>query len=252
MPPQPFPIKVTLDTIKATCASCSLHELCLPMGLSRDETAQFDQIVDKRRNYRKGQHLFRAGDPFQALFAVRTGFFKTFDLGSDGREKIIGFSMAGEMLGLDAISSEYYQYQTVALEDSAVCEVDFDDLERLIGAIPSLQRHFHKLMSGDISAGKKHMLLLDNTPAEERLAGFLLNLSQRFAARGYSPTHFYLRMTREDIGNYLGLTVETVSRLFTRLQQGGLISVHNKDVEIRDLTKLKELTGQWHGYTDSL
>jgi len=238
-----IPIKVSLDSIKASCGSCSLHELCLPMGLSQEDTELLDQTVNKRRKLARGEHLYRVGDPFQALYAVRSGFFKTLHLGGNGREKIVGFYMPGEVLGMDAISIDRHQYSTMALEDSIVCDIPFAELEHLIGVIPSLQYHFHRLMSGDINAGKRHMLLLDNTRAEERLAGFLLSLSQRFAARGYSPTQFNLRMTREEIGNYLGLTIETISRLFSRLQKEGLVNVQNREVKINDLVKLRGMVG---------
>ncbi|HLA75462.1 MAG TPA: helix-turn-helix domain-containing protein [Gammaproteobacteria bacterium] len=213
------------------------------MGLSQEDTELLDQTVNKRRKLARGEHLYRVGDPFQALYAVRSGFFKTLHLGGNGREKIVGFYMPGEVLGMDAISIDRHQYSTMALEDSIVCDIPFAELEHLIGVIPSLQYHFHRLMSGDINAGKRHMLLLDNTRAEERLAGFLLSLSQRFAARGYSPTQFNLRMTREEIGNYLGLTIETISRLFSRLQKEGLVNVQNREVKINDLVKLRGMVG---------
>lgn len=237
-------VTLTLGGIKASCGSCSLHELCLPMGLSQEETELLDQTVNKRRKVARGEHLYRAGDPFQALYAVRTGFFKTLHLSEGGREKIVGFYMAGEVLGMDAISTDYHQYHVVALEDSMVCEVTFTELEHLISTIPSLQHHFHKLMSGSINEGQRHLLLLDNTKAEERLAGFLLGLSRRFAARGYSPTQFSLRMTREEIGDYLGLTIETISRLLSRFQKEELVHVKNKEIKITDLVRLKEMVNR--------
>ncbi len=246
MPLQSIPIKVNLANLKAHCSTCSLHELCLPMGLSADDTERLDDIVKSRRRLRRGEYLYRAGDPFQSLYAIRNGFFKILESDEEGREKIIGFYMMGELMGMDAISADHHQYHAVALEDSTVCDIPFNDLEHLTAHLPTLQHHFHRLMSRQIMHEEKHMLVLGNMKAEQRLASFLLSLSQRFAARGYSPTQFYLRMTREEIGNYLGLTLETVSRLFSKFHKDGMVSVHHKDIEIKNLTALKDILNSHH------
>ena len=238
---QSIPIKVNLTNLKASCSACTLHELCLPMGLSLDDTESLDRIINNRRKFLRGDYLYRAGDNFRSLYAIRNGFFKIFELGEDGCEKVTGFYMAGELLGMDAISDDRHHYHAIALEDSTVCEIPFADLEHLTTALPALQHHFHKIMSREIFAEQGHMLLLGKMKAEQRLAAFLLGLSHRFGSRGYSPTHFYLRMTREDIGNYLGLTLETVSRTFTRFQEEGLMTVHHRDVELQDLSRLKNV-----------
>ena len=238
---QSIPIKVNLTNLKASCSACTLHELCLPMGLSLDDTESLDKIINNRRKFLRGDYLYRAGDNFRSLYAIRNGFFKIFELGEDGCEKVTGFYMAGELLGMDAISDDRHHYHAIALEDSTVCEIPFADLEHLTTALPALQHHFHKIMSREIFAEQGHMLLLGKMKAEQRLAAFLLGLSHRFGSRGYSPTHFYLRMTREDIGNYLGLTLETVSRTFTRFQEEGLMTVHHRDVELQDLSRLKNV-----------
>jgi CRP/FNR family transcriptional regulator len=244
MPLQSIPIKVSLANLKATCSSCSLHELCLPMGLGAEDTARLDSLLDGRRQrLRRGEYLYRAGDPFQSLYAIRNGFFKIVESNAEGEEKIIGFYMLGELMGMDAISTDQHQYHAVALEDSTVCEVPFNELEKLASRLPALQHHFHRLMSREIMEEERHMLMLGGMKAEQRLAAFLLGLSQRFAKRGYSPSHFYLRMTREEIGNYLGLTLETVSRLFSKFQKDCLISVQHKDIEIKDPAALKKLRG---------
>ena len=225
--------------VKSTCASCSLQELCLPVGLSDAEIDKLGEIISLRQTVRRGAYLYRIGDPFRHLYAVRTGAFKTLDLSEDGGEKITGFYLAGEILGMDAISTDRQNFGAVALEDSEVCVVPFMQLEHLLREIPTLQHHFHKLMSRDIMRDQGLMLLLAGMRAEARLAAFLIGLSQRFAQRGYSSTRFRLRMTREEIGSYLGLTLETVSRLFSRFAADGLIRVDRREVEVIDLKALR-------------
>jgi len=232
---------VTLAVVKTACSNCNLHELCLPLGLSRAEVEKLDQLVSARRRVRRGEHLYRAGEEFWAIYAVRSGFFKTDVLLEDGREQVTGFQMTGELLGLDGISSEAHTCNAVALEDSEVCAIPFSHLEGLSREIRTLQHHFHKVMSREIVRDHGVMMLLGTMRAEERLAAFLLNLSQRFTARGYSPAEFYLRMTREEIGSYLGLKLETVSRAFSRFQEEGLIAVQQKHVRILDSGKLRKL-----------
>jgi CRP/FNR family transcriptional regulator len=219
-----------------------MRELCLPVGLDQDEIATLDRLINARRNFRRGESLYRAGDGFGALYAVRRGFFKTFILHEDGREQVTGFQMTGEILGMDAISTDVHACDAVALEDSEVCEVPFGDLERLTGQIPALQRHFHKTLSREIVRDQGLMLLLGSMRAEERLAAFLVNLSQRFGDRGYSRSEFNLRMTREDIGSYLGMKLETVSRTLSRFQDEGTIEVHGKSIRLVSLERLRAIT----------
>ncbi|MFN7753024.1 MAG: fumarate/nitrate reduction transcriptional regulator Fnr [Pseudomonadota bacterium] len=237
-PARTIPIMSTRE-VRTTCASCSLQELCLPVGLSDPEIEKLGEIISLRQHVRRGAYLYRIGDPFRNLFAVRTGAFKTLDVSEDGGEKITGFYLAGEILGMDAISTDRQNFGAVALEDSEVCVVPFTQLEHLLREIPTLQHHFHKLMSRDIMRDQGLMLLLAGMRAEARLAAFLIGLSQRFAQRGYSSTRFRLRMTREEIGSYLGLTLETVSRLFSRFAADGLIRVDRREVEVIDLKALR-------------
>jgi CRP/FNR family transcriptional regulator len=229
--------------LKTVCSSCTLKELCLPIGLSKAEVEVLEGLIYQRRTCRRGEHLYRAGIPFQALYAIRSGFFKTYVIHEDGREQVTGFYMMGEMMGLDGISADSHSCHAVALEDSDVCEVPFDKLEELSRNLPSLQHHFHKMMSREIVRDHGVMLLLGSMKAEERLATFLLNLSQRFQARGYSPDSFHLRMTREEIGSYLGLKLETVSRIFSKFHEDGLINVQNKFIELTDSAGLKRVIG---------
>ncbi len=237
-------IPITIKQLRTACSTCSLQELCLPAGLDTQELDQLEAIVKRKRPLKRGDYLYRAGGGLQSLFAVRTGFLKSCVLHDDGREQVAGFHMMGELLGLDAIGSGKHLCDAVALENSELCEIPFDELEHLSCDIPALQRHFHRIMSREIARDYGVMLLLGSMRAEERLAAFLLNLSQRFAARGYSPTRFNLRMTREEIGSYLGLKLETVSRAFSHFQNEGVIGVNNKSIEIKDLDRLRALVGQ--------
>jgi CRP/FNR family transcriptional regulator len=234
-------VPLGLTSLKAACSQCNLRELCLPYGLSEDEVARLDHMVGARRKIKRGTHLYRAGDPFEAIYAIKMGFFKTDILLEDGRDQVTGFQMAGEIIGMDGIGTETHACNSIALEDSEVCVIPFAQLEHMSREVQALQHHFHKVMSREIVRDHGVMMLLGTMRAEERLAAFLLNLSQRFTARGYSPQEFHLRMTREEIGSYLGLKLETVSRAFSRFQDEGFISVHQKHIRILDSAGLKRL-----------
>lgn len=240
----PIPIKdVGLRQLRAACSTCSLQELCLPIGLSTSEMSRLESLITQGRHFKKGDHLYRAGQAFTSLYAIRTGFFKTSVLSEDGREQVTGFQMAGEIIGLDAISSERHTCNAIALEDSEICEIPFARLEELSREIPSLQHHLHKVLSREIVRDHSVMMLLGNMKAEERLAAFLLNISQRLQARGYSSSSFILRMTREEIGSYLGLKLETVSRTFSKFQEEGFIKVANKQIDFIEPQGLRRLMG---------
>lgn len=247
MPGKRNALPITLISVESACSNCNLHELCLPLGLSRREIEKLEELVTSRRRLKRGEHLYRTSERFEAIYAVRSGFFKTNVLLEDGREQVTGFQMTGELLGLDGISGEQHTCNAVALEDSEVCTIPFARLEKLSREIHSLQHQFHKVMSREIVRDHGVMLLLGTMRAEERLATFLLNLSQRFTARGYSPAEFYLRMTREEIGSYLGLKLETVSRAFSRFQEEGLIAVQQKYVRILSSAGLKRLMNAQSG-----
>ena len=235
---------INLHQLKTACSSCSLRELCLPMGLSREEVEQLDRLVSARRRFKRTENLYRIGDPFGSIYAVRSGFFKSSVLAEDGREHVTGFHMPGEIMGMDGIGAEKHACNTVALEDSEVCVIPFTRLEDVSATIRGLQRQFHKVMSREIVHDHGVMMLLGSMRAEERLAAFLLNLSQRFLARGYSPSDFNLRMTREEIGSFLGMKLETVSRIFSRFQEDRLIGIQQKRIRIFDVPGLKRVMGQ--------
>jgi CRP/FNR family transcriptional regulator len=235
-----------LRRFEVTCSSCNLRELCLPKGLAEEDMTRVERIVYARRRVRRGEALFNAGDEFHSVYAVRSGFFKTTILNEDGREQVTGFNMPGELIGMDGIGTGSYHGNAVALEDCEVCVLPFSLIEELGREIPTLQRHLHCVLSREIVRDHVVMMLLGSMRAEERLAVFLLNLSKRFTRRGYSPSDFHLRMTREEIGSYLGLKLETVSRLFSKFQEDGLIEVQQKHVRIHNIDGLEKVLGGKH------
>ena len=220
------------------CSSCSLHHMCLTTGLGDFDMNRLDRIIVRRRVPR-GTTLYRMGEAFTNLYAIRVGHFKTHQLSADGVEQITGFQMTGELLGMDAISTDHHHSYAVALEDSEVCEIPFSRLEKLFSERPALLHHFHRTMSREITRDQSAMLLLGNMLAEQRFAAFLVNLASRYKARNYSSISFQLRMSREDIGNYLGLTIESVSRLLSRFRKQGWLEVDKREVKILDPAILK-------------
>lgn len=231
------------DALKVACSSCNLRELCLPVGLSPQELEHLDQVISHRRTLRRGEALFRAGDAFDALYAVRSGFFKTTVAVEDGREQVTGFQMSGELLGFDGIGTSTHSVDAIALEDSSVCVIPYGDLEALSREVGELQRQLHKVMSREIVRDQGVMFLLGSMRAEQRVAAFLLNLTRRLKARGFSASALVLRMSREEIGSYLGLKLETVSRAFSRLQQEGVLAVRQREIEVVDSEALARLAG---------
>ncbi len=219
----------------------------MPLGLSESEMERVDEVVATRRKIARGDNLFRNGDKFNALFAIRTGFFKTRISAEDGRDQVTGFQMAGEIIGLDGIVSDHHTCDAVALEDAEVCVMPFDRIEELSREITSLQRHVHKIMSREIVRENGVMLLLGSMRAEERLAAFLLNLVQRLHARGFSQSELVLRMTREEIGSYLGLKLETVSRTFSKFADEGIVEVKQRHVRILNADALKLIVNAQSG-----
>ena len=233
--PQAF----SVSNLKVACANCNLRELCMPVGLPPADLDRLEQLISTRRRIARGDVLFRSGDKFDALYAVRLGFMKSQVNTPDGREQVTGFHMSGEIVGLDGIGTDVHSCDVVALEDTEVCVIPYGRVEEVADAVPILRQHFHKVMSREIVREHGVMLLLGSMHAEERLAAFLLNLSQRFEARGYSRTEFVLRMTRAEIGSFLGLKLETVSRALSRFATDGLLEVNQKHVRILDAAGLR-------------
>ena len=232
---------MTPETIKVACSNCNLRELCMPIGLSLEELDRIDELVAARRKIKRGTTLFRNGEKFTSLYAVRTGFFKTRVASEDGRDQVTGFQMAGEVIGLDGIVNDHHTCDAVALEDAEVCVMPFDRIEELSREVNALQRHVHKIMSREIVREHGVMLLLGSMRAEERLATFLLNLVQRLHARGFSQSELVLRMTREEIGSFLGLKLETVSRTFSKFVEDGTVEVKQRHVRIINTDALRSI-----------
>jgi CRP/FNR family transcriptional regulator len=227
--------------VKVACSNCNLRELCMPLGLSPAELDRIDDMVASRRKVKRGTTLFRNGERFSSLYAIRTGFFKTCVASEDGRDQVTGFQMAGEIVGLDGIVNDHHTCDAVALEDAEVCVMPFERVEELSREVTSLQRHVHKILSREIVRENGVMLLLGSMRAEERLAAFLLNLVQRLHARGFSQSELVLRMTREEIGSFLGLKLETVSRTFSKFVDDGIVEVKQRHVRILNTDALKDI-----------
>jgi len=232
--------------LKSACSNCSVLELCLPLGLSDQEIERLDTLIVQRVKVKKGAALYRTDDPLRSLYAVRIGSFKTSVLSIDGREQVTGFQMPGEMLGLDAISSDLHTCNAFALEDSEVCPIHYAHLEKLSRELPSLQHNLNKILSREIVRDHDMLMLLGNMNSDERLAAFLLNLSQRLSMRGYSSKNFVLKMRREEIGSYLGLRLETVCRGIAHLRDQELVEITGRDVKIRNMEGLKQLISGCH------
>lgn len=232
---------MTFQTIKVACSNCNMRDVCMPMGLSDDELDRIDDLVTTQRKIKRGDVLFHNGEKFTNLFAIRTGFFKTCITSEDGRAQVTGFQMAGEIVGLDGIVNDVHSCDAVALEDAEVCVLPFDRIEEISREVNSLQRHVHKIMSREIVREHGVILFLGSMRAEERLAAFLLNLVQRLHARGFSQTELLLRMSREEIGSYLGMKIETVSRTFSKFVEDGIIEVKQRNIRILKTDALKDI-----------
>jgi CRP/FNR family transcriptional regulator len=217
-----------------SCNDCSLSSVCLPLAVAPDQVDELDRILKRGRSLKRGEHLYNAQDPFRSVYAVRSGAIKTYNLTEEGEQQITGFYLPGEVVGMDGISTAHYASSAQALETSAVCEVPFDQMESLSLQIPSLQRHFFELMSQEIKSDRELHMLLSHKSAEDRIAALLLSLSARANRRGLSPEQLRLPMPRNEMANYLGLAVETVSRIMTRLHQQGVLRVDGREVAILD------------------
>jgi CRP/FNR family transcriptional regulator len=237
----PFPRMIDLITIKNACQSCSLVELCLPRGMGMSDVARLDEVVKRQRKLLQGQHLFREGDESHMIYAVRNGAIKTCNTTREGSEQVLGFHLPGELLGLDGLEDDRHHCGALALEDSIVCELPLDGLEALCHSLPGLYQQMLRILGREIGDEHEMLLLLGKKHAEARLAAFLLNLSARFSDRGQSGAAFDLPMSRQDIGNYLGLAVETVSRLFARFQEENLLVADRRHVTLNDFERLRSI-----------
>jgi CRP/FNR family transcriptional regulator, anaerobic regulatory protein len=231
---------------RVNCGNCRLNSICLPLTLEDDDIVQLDDIIQRSKPLQKGQHLYREGDEFQSVYAVRSGTLKAYKTTDDGREQVTGFYFPGEIVGMDGISKNVHDSSAKTLETAAVCEIPFSSLSRLSTLMPNLQHHFFQLMSQRITEDQVLITLLSKNSADERVAALLLSISTRNARRKLSATHFRLPMSRVDIGNYLGLTVETVSRVFSRMQKLNILRVDNKEIEILDTQAMRDMANVTH------
>lgn len=220
------------------CSTCAFGAVCMPTGYDKPTLQALHCLVEHVGPFREGEHLFRAGDPFGAIFAVRGGTVKTSIVDSLGREQVLGFYRPGEMIGLNAIHPDRYPCDAIALDSVYLCRFSFPALATLAAKMPGIQQQLFRLLSKDI--GNAYLLAGDFS-AEERVAAFLVVLADRFAARGFSATAFHLSMPRSDITNYLRLAAETVSRVLRRFQDQGLIRVDGRNVEFLNPATLREL-----------
>jgi CRP/FNR family transcriptional regulator len=224
-----------------SCTNCRLASICLPIALEVEDIARLDQIILRSKPLAKGEYVFKEKQPFNSVYAVRSGSIKTSSNGCDGSEQVTGFYFPGEIFGIEGISNHRHAGTAIALETSSICEIPFERLEELSASIPRLLRHFFKLMSREIVSDQQLIRLLSKSSADERVAALLVSISRRKSRLRLSATEFRLTMTRSDIGNYLGLTLETVSRILGRLQKEGMLAVNNKDIEITDYPMLESL-----------
>jgi len=220
-----------------------MYGLCLPIGINETDMAKLEKIIKRKQPLKRGEHLFSQGDSFRSLYAIKSGSVKIYSIANDGSEQVTGFLLPGELAGMDAINTEQHNSGAKALETTSFCEIPFIQLEELAGQLSSLRHQLLRLMSKEIVKEEEMLMQLGKKTAEERLASMLLNFSARFKERGFSPSEFNLSMSRNDIGNYLGLAVETVSRLFTRFQEQELIHVKGKYIHLINIQDLGELAG---------
>ena len=229
--------------IRSACESCGVRQLCLPVSLDGEALSLMDDLVKRREPLKKGDYLFRTGDKFKSLYAIQYGSMKSYGLTVDGKEQVTGFHLTGEVLGMDAIDEDEHHCNAVALEKTEVCELPFTALETLQNEVPSLQRDFNKIMSREIRRDQHMLLMLGSTTVEQRMARFLLNLYERLQKRGATDNTLNLSMTRQDIGNYLGVAFETVSRQLAHMQDEGILEIKNRNIHLLDVETLEAIAG---------
>ena len=229
-----------MSKLSIHCQNCSFSHLCIPVSLSNEEIQSLDDIIERKKPIQRGQLLFSLGTPLTSLYAVRSGSFKSYITAADGAHQIIGFHLPGDIIGFNAVGKGMHQSYTEALETSLVCEIPYDTLDDMSAKLPGLRRQVVNLMSNEIQQDQQSLMLINKRNAQERIAHFLLTLSARFQSRGLSPSAFNLTMTRGEIGNFLGLTVETVSRILSQFNRNNLIQVEGKLIEIKDMDGLRE------------
>ena len=233
---------IDLSAVKASCQRCTLRQLCLPQELDNADVEKLDDLVERDSPLQRGEYLFRQADRYRSLFAIRSGSFKTQHLHPDGTESILGFHLPGEIIGLAGLGSGEYQASAIALERASACELPLQRLHELVKLLPSLNRQLYKIMGCRISEDQEMLMVLRDNSAQERVASFILNLAQRLKRRGFSPVNLILSMSRQDIANFLGLTLETVSRTFAKLEKEGVLGIDRRNIQIVDKDRLYRLS----------
>ena len=234
-------VPIDLASLRRNCGHCSLRQLCLPAGIGAADLERLESVVRRRRPLRRDERLFRHGDPRSSIYVARHGAFKTVSLSEGGDERVVGFHLPGELMGLDALAEGERRCEAVALEAAEVCEVPVDELAGVAAELPGLQRQLLRVIGQSISLDQDHAEMLSRRHANERIALFLYGMGERLAHIGQSRLQFRLAMSREDIASYLGLAIETVSRGFTRLQDDGVIAVSGRHVDVLDPAELERL-----------
>jgi len=235
--------RISLSPESTRCSTCMLNSLCLPLGINSNDIVKFDEVVSERIRIPKGAALFHQGEPATAIYGIRSGSIKTQLEDAVGQVQVTGFLLPGEVVGIDGFLNTTQLSNAIALEDTEVCVARIEDMDRVAAHVPAVQHQLRRLSSEEIKRSQQLVVALGVLRSEQRLAAFLLDLSQRLSALGYSPNEFVLRMSREEIGNYLGLTLETVSRLFSRFARENLIRIHQREVQLLDLPTLRQVSG---------
>jgi CRP/FNR family transcriptional regulator len=230
-----------LNIQPSNCHNCRMSALCLPLALDSSSLDRLDKVIERGRPIHKNKYIFHGGDPFRAVYAIRSGAVKSFCISDDSSEQVTGFYLPGEIFGWDGIDNNTHSNTATTLETTALCEIPFTRFEEISRTMPILQKHFMRLMAKELTSDQELIGLLAKSSAEERVASLLLSLSSRLKRQHLSATQFRLPMSRADIGNYLGLTVETVSRVFSRFQSFDLILCDKKEIEIINLNGLSAL-----------
>ncbi|MGD9583483.1 MAG: fumarate/nitrate reduction transcriptional regulator Fnr [Lysobacterales bacterium] len=235
---------VDIGRLRASCGACALSQLCLPAGIDGEELKRLDAVIQSRRPFERGNTLFHDGMPFRHLYVVRSGTFKTYSETESGDVQVLGFHLPGEIVGFDALATDIHRCTAEALEHATACEIPFDLIQDIAQQVPGLSRQLLRVASREVVKDHEHLAMMGRKQAQERLAIFLRSLSDRHRRLHHIHESIMLSMSRQDIASYLGLVVETVSRLFTRFEELGILTVERKQVHIRDFAKLDEMAGE--------
>ena len=227
--------------LKVSCEACSLSELCLSRGLTTEQMSKIDDFIERPRKMESSKQIYEPGDKFYGFYAVRTGGVKTYLTKKTGEQQILGFHLPGEIFGLDGMETTSHRCYASTMDVTSYCVLPFDRLDKLCEVLPDFRRQVYILMGHELNCDHSHQLLLGQQTAHERLATFLLNISSRFNRRGFSPNSFMLPMSRHDIACFLGIAVETVSRLFKSFQEQQIVKINRKQVDILNMDILNDM-----------